>query len=160
MNIMEMKESSAVQTHINMLQGIISRMASNSANCKTWAVAILTALIALFADGKLCNSQLWVCYIPIALFAFLDCYYLGLERHFRKKQRDFVNKVNDGDNSYLSVAFTVDEMHEGKGAFKQIWHCLKGFGSQCLNTILGAFSFSTLPFYGAMIILVYVLIHK
>lgn len=40
----DLKESSAIQTHINILQNVINRMASNSANSKTWTITIISAL--------------------------------------------------------------------------------------------------------------------
>ena len=108
--IEEIKNSSAVQAHINMLQGIINRMAANSANCKTWAIAILSALLALYADDKIGNNNFWICYIPTGLFFFLDCYYLGLERKFRKKQNQFVKIINSEENYEKELfAITLDE---------------------------------------------------
>ena len=97
-SILEKKESPAVQAHINMLQGIINRMASNSANFKTWSITILAALLVLVVDGKIDLCNLWICYIPIGLFFFLDCFYLGLERQFVEKQEKLIDNINKGLN--------------------------------------------------------------
>ena len=86
MEILKIKENSAVQAHNNMLQKIITRMGANSANCKTWAITILVALSILVADGKISTDK-WICYIPIVLFFFLDCFYLGIERIYKKTAR-------------------------------------------------------------------------
>ena len=43
-NKLEVLENSAVQAHISMLQGIINRMAGNSANCKNWTVTLVAAM--------------------------------------------------------------------------------------------------------------------
>lgn len=43
----DLKESSAIQTHINILQNVINRMAGNSANSKTWAITIILAIRGL-----------------------------------------------------------------------------------------------------------------
>ena len=72
MTIIEMKDRTSVQAHINMLQGTINRMASNSANCKLWCVTLLAAILALFFDGKV--QHLKFCYIFTSLFYFLDCF--------------------------------------------------------------------------------------
>ena len=40
-------ESSALQTHLRMMQDVITRMASNSASCKTWCVTLVTAVLVL-----------------------------------------------------------------------------------------------------------------
>lgn len=47
------KNDSAIQTQINAIQGIISRMASNSSNCKTWAVTVISAILVLLIDKNL-----------------------------------------------------------------------------------------------------------
>ena len=88
-----MKEKSSVQAHISMMQGIINRMASNSANCKLWCITIMTAILALYFDGK--ASHIDYGYLIVGLFCFLDCFYLGLERKFVKAQNDFVKKLDD-----------------------------------------------------------------
>ena len=98
MDTLTTKENSAVQAHINMLQGIINRMANNSANCKTWAITIISAILVLYADDKINQEELWICYIPICLFFFLDCFYLGLERQIIKKQSVFITQINNGDD--------------------------------------------------------------
>jgi hypothetical protein len=154
-DIEEIKNSSAVQAHINMLQGIINRMAANSANCKTWAIAILAALLALYANDKICNSNFWICYIPTGLFFFLDCYYLGLERKFRKKQNLFVNKINKGED-FRKELFTIT-LEDTTTIFKKLLTHLMFFLKSLIETIKGVFSFSTLPFYGFIFGLLYYL---
>jgi hypothetical protein len=151
--IIEHKEKSAVQAHINMLQGIIKRMAANSANCKTLAITILAALLALYADDKICSSNLWICYIPTGLFFFLDCYYLGLERQFIRKQEKFVDKINNNDE-FEKDLFAVNADEENC-FWKTIWLSIKKFFGQLWQTAKGIFSFSTLPFYGFMIGFIY-----
>lgn len=49
-NTLQKMESSAVQAHVSMLQGIINRMANNSANCKTWTITIVAAMLVLLVD--------------------------------------------------------------------------------------------------------------
>lgn len=135
------KDCSAVQAHIAMLQGIISRMANNSANCKTWAVTIIAAMLVLIADENMGFSNIEICYIPVALFFFLDCYYLGLEKAFIKEQESFLQKVPSGDY--------VDDLYVIKG--------LPKFGEQLWNTINALKSFSTTPFYGFIALFIFIL---
>ncbi len=42
-------ESSAVQHHLTLLQGIIQRMAENSRSCKSWCITIVAAVLVLVA---------------------------------------------------------------------------------------------------------------
>lgn len=142
MDILKSKESSAVQVHISILQGIINRMANNSANCKTWSITIVAAMLILITDNDLCNTDFWICYIPVSLFFFIDCYYLGLERSFIKEQQQFVTDINEGLDC-SEMIFTC------KGT--------SGFRNQLVSTCNSIISFSTLPFYGLMIVFIYIL---
>jgi len=155
MDILESKEKTAVQAHINMLQGIISRMATNSANCKTWAITILAAMLVLVVEDKICSDKIWICYIPVGLFFFLDCFYLGLERNFIKKQNIFIDKINRG-NDIAKDLFAIKTMG-AKNFCQKINATTQNFFCQLLHTIKAIFSFSTLPFYGVLIGLVYFL---
>lgn len=90
-NDLTIHESPAVIKHLEILQGIITRMAGNSAACKTWALTIITGLIALSFE-KQC-IPIWVSLIPAIMFFALDSFYLGLERHFIGLQREFVGML-------------------------------------------------------------------
>lgn len=47
-------ENEAVLKHIDMFQGIITRMASNSSACKNWCIVLVSAYLAYAANnGKL-----------------------------------------------------------------------------------------------------------
>ena len=65
---LEVLKNSAVQAHISMLQGIINRMAGNSANCKNWTVTLVAAMLVLLVDKDMQIPNAWICLIPVALF--------------------------------------------------------------------------------------------
>ena len=75
-------ESGAVTAHLANLQGIIGRMAGNSANCKAWCLTVATAAAGLI-KGLALDQQVGLVFAPILLFCLLDAYYLGMERAFR-----------------------------------------------------------------------------
>ena len=130
-NMLDTMERSAVQAHISMLQGIINRMANNSANCKTWTITIVAAMLVLLVDKNYNIPNAWICFIPIALFYLIDCYYLGLERLCIKSQKNFIAKVSN--DNFVNELFIVHE--------------LSGFFTQLCSTIKATVSFSTTPFY-------------
>lgn len=87
--------SPAVQSYLTILQGVIGRMASNSAGAKTWCIALVSAIIVVIADkGE--PRYVWIALVPIGLFFLLDAYYLGLERQFRERYNAFIGKLHDG----------------------------------------------------------------
>ena len=42
-------ESAAVQKHLEIMQGVINRMAENSRSCKVWCVTLVAATLVLVA---------------------------------------------------------------------------------------------------------------
>src|SRR2546422_2641510 len=88
-------ESGAVQAYLNTLQGVIGRMASNSATCKTWCVSLVSALLVVVVDRRQ-PAFLILAGVPILMFAVLDAYYLALEKVFRGTYTAVVQKVADG----------------------------------------------------------------
>lgn len=80
--------------YLQMMQGIIARMASNSANCKTWIVTLVAASITAGIAVQALSHWLFISVVPIIVFWQLDVYYLKLERGFRNRQRLFLNTVN------------------------------------------------------------------
>ena len=69
--------------HLQMIQGVISRMAQNSFAIKNWLVILLSALIAIAAKEK-SREILEAALFPTLLLWGLDGYYLRQERLFRK----------------------------------------------------------------------------
>ena len=77
MTLLDKKSHPAVNTYIDMLQSVITRMAKNSAACKSWAIPLVTAILLLALEKGIVPTK--TAYIPLCLFYLLDCYYLGLE---------------------------------------------------------------------------------
>ena len=69
--------------HLEMLQGVISRMANNSFLLKGWSVILVSALFALAAAKALALLAL-LALLPAIAFWILDAYFLRQERLFRK----------------------------------------------------------------------------
>lgn len=68
--------------HLELIQGVINRMASNSFLFKGWSITIIAAISAYAAKDA--NPALMI--VPIVttvLFWSVDAYYLMLERAFR-----------------------------------------------------------------------------
>lgn len=89
-------ESSAVQKHLEIMQGIITRMAENSRHCKVWCVTLVAATLVLVARTGEPRHAL-IALVPTLLFLVLDAYYLALERAFRNSYGGFVNKLHQGE---------------------------------------------------------------
>ena len=73
--------SPAVQSYLTILQGVISRMATNSFLYKGWAITIAAALSG-FAAVNSKHGLLIIALVATLMFWALDGYYLWLERCF------------------------------------------------------------------------------
>jgi len=70
--------------HLEFVQGVITRMNSNSFSMKGWMITIVAGFLAIFAAGKELNEIfLFVAVAPTLLFWLLDTYYLQLEKKYR-----------------------------------------------------------------------------
>ncbi|MBW1716029.1 MAG: hypothetical protein JRJ77_09420 [Deltaproteobacteria bacterium] len=127
-------ESPAVHNYLSILQTVISRMASNSAGCKTWCITLVSAMVVVIANIDK-HDYIWIGLVPIVLFFFLDSYYLGLERRFRALYNDFVRKLHadNATNDDLFIVRTGD-----------------GFKDSMCSTFKACVSMSIMPFYGLL----------
>ena len=101
--------------YISLLQENINRMATNSANCKTWLVTLVAAILALQLTSKELQSILWVALGLIVLFYILDSYYLGLERRFIAVEKDFVKAAKEKEKDEMTkniYSFDIDAIKD------------------------------------------------
>ena len=122
-------DSPAIQTHLNIVQGVIQRMAENSRSCKLWCVTLVAATLVLVARTGEPQHSL-IALAPTMLFLVLDSYYLALERAFRNSYNAFVGDLHRGELAQSAV-FRVAPTGMG---WLLVGRCLLG-------------SVSILPFY-------------
>ena len=115
------EESSAVRAHLNIMQGVINRMAENSRSCKVWCVTLVAATLVLVARTGEPQHAL-IALVPTLLFLVLDAYYLALERAFIKSQNAFVAKLHS-DGLQRSDVYRVVPTGMGLGL---VGRCLFG----------------------------------
>lgn len=88
--------------HLEFIQANIARMNQCSFNMKGWAIAILSALLAVYAtsigdDGKGNALFILIAVVPTILFWFLDTYYLQQERKFRGIYNDVAELTSEAE---------------------------------------------------------------
>ena len=129
-------DSPSVQSYVAILQGVITRMASNSASAKSWCVALVSAIVVIIAD-KGNPAYVWVALVPIVLFCFLDAYYLGLENRFCGEYSSFIRKL-----------------HGGTATIEDVFIIAPGGGRVVLRSAAAAtLSLSIWPFYGLLVVM-------
>ena len=81
--------------HLEMTQGVINRLAGNSFSLKGWSVALLGAALIFIARNDMANTDiLWVLFLPIIGFWYLDSFYLRKERLFIEIYNEYRTKKN------------------------------------------------------------------
>ena len=73
---------------IDIIQEIIKRMAFNSFMIKGWAITLVVVALLLRGTEK---YQVWIAFIPLFVFWFLDAYFLWQERLYRKLYEWVIN---------------------------------------------------------------------
>lgn len=138
--------------YLQMMQEIITRMANNSANCKSWMVTLVAAFCAIGCGIDALNGWIIIAVIPVIVFWYLDTFYLNLERKMRNRELDFIliMKDNHGSNAYKNAIYNFAPMPIDTLTEEQKTN---GY----VKTSDRAFSKSILPFYLWMIIAVVII---
>ena len=101
--------------HLELIQGVVNRLSTNSFHRKGWSVVLVSGLFALAAQGA--NSLfVYLAYFPALTFWALDGYFLWQERLFRKLYDDVRQKPAEG------IDYAMSASHSGAGTW---WHAAR-----------------------------------
>ena len=100
--------------HLELVQGVINRMASNSFMLKGWAVTLVAGIFAL-AGKDTDKLYFLVAYVPVIVFWGLDAYYLLQERLYRSLY-DKVRKTEE-DKIDFSLKATTEDFKNNKNCY-------------------------------------------
>ena len=104
--------------HLEMIQGVINRMASNSFMLKGWAVTLAAGIFAL-ASKDADKMYFLITYVPVIVFWLLDSYYLLQERLYRDLYNDVRKK------SETEIDFSLNAAVYAKKDYKRtFWGCV------------------------------------
>lgn len=115
---------------LDLIQGAITRMASNSFQCKSWLIGLLTFVLALSKESVY-NMGLYalVLLLPILVFWYLDGFFLYVEQRYRDLYKYTIHKRSDGkygrDHLFYDMNFTSFEHKSLVGG--SIWDHYKLF---------------------------------
>ena len=123
--------------HLEFIQGVVNRLASDSFRMKGWAVVLVAALfVVLTREGRIESASIGL--VPVLIFWGLDGYFLWQERLFRA----LYNHVRAKDAADIDFSMDVNIFRTG-------W----------IRSWLGAtFSRTLISFYGALAVAVGIVI--
>jgi hypothetical protein len=105
--------------HIDLVEAQILRMSENSKQMKTWCIALVSGIIGIYVQiGN--SSLLWIGFAIILLFAWMDAYYLLIERQFRCIYNDIVGVENEGENRQSIPPYGMPRRMYKKGFWKHL----------------------------------------
>ena len=105
--------------HLELIQGVVNRLSTNSFLLKGWSVVLVSALFALSAPNA-DPSFIFLAYIPAFIFWGLDGYFLLQERLFR----DLYNHVRVLDESEIDFSMDTTRFRSGekfRHSFRDWW---------------------------------------
>jgi hypothetical protein len=117
--------------HLDMIQGVVNRLANDSFMLKGWSVMIVAALLALSAATREKIALMLIAFIPLVVFWILDGYFLWQERLFR----EIYNHVIKKDEKEIDFVMNPGDFSAGRNTW-----------------IRSIFSITLLVFYGSLII--------
>ena len=119
--------------HLEFIQGVVNRLATDSFLLKGWSVTLVAALFVLLArSGRLEFAH--VSLVPVVTFWGLDGYFLWQERLFRALY-DHVRALEESD---IDFSMDITRFQQGR---RRTW-----FGATFSRTLIG--------FHGALALMV------
>lgn len=118
--------------HLEFIQGVITRMNTNSFLVKGWLITIVSAIL-VFVVNKEASSNVCLVFLPsIVCFWTLDGFFFATERNYRELYKKVVSTDED------KIDFNMDASSYGNDF---CWWCS------------GMLSKTFIPFYGSLIVI-------
>jgi len=112
--------------HLELIQGVINRMAGNLFFLRGWSITLITGVLTLSTAKGQYHGYILLTYFLLFIFWILDGYFLSQERQFRCLYDD-VRSLNEKD-----IDFSMS-----REKYNEVWH----------NTWLGSIISKTLLWF-------------
>jgi hypothetical protein len=117
---------------IDLIQGVINRMANNSFLLKGWLISLIAVILALTKDTLLTSDIKYlstILILPVIVFWYLDAFFLHKEKCYRKLYEWVITNRNTTNDFMYSLDYSR-------------------FKSEVKSLIAIMFSKTLFPFYG------------
>lgn len=95
--------------HLGFIQGVITRMGSNSFLLKGWSITLVAAIFALSAKDA-DQKFVLLAYFPVIVFWMLDAFFLHQEKLFRKLYEKVAADAISSDVFTLDTSIVKNEV--------------------------------------------------
>jgi hypothetical protein len=111
-----------LEKQLGRYQQIVSRLAGNSVQVKTWCCTATAALAAIAIERS--RPELFaVALLLVGAFFYLDAYYLVLERHFRNASTDLAERVITGVSFEWRELVVITPTQDAAASWRRIARC-------------------------------------
>jgi hypothetical protein len=127
---------------IDLIQGVINRMANNSFLLKGWLVSLIAVILALTKDTIVATQLSYfnlVLLLPVIVFWYLDAFFLHKEKCYRKLYEWVIENRSNSNEHLYSLNY-------------------KRFETKVKSTFRIMFSQTLFPFYGLIVVVLIVLV--
>ncbi|PIE77877.1 MAG: hypothetical protein CSA15_10725 [Candidatus Delongbacteria bacterium] len=102
-------ENEIIHKELDLIQGVINRMANNSFLLKGWLISLITVILALSKDSLLSKDltylSITLC-LPVVVFWYLDAFFLHKERCYRKLYEWVIQNRKQTDEYLYSLNYS------------------------------------------------------
>jgi len=102
--------------HLELVQGVVNRMAQHSFILKGWSITLVVAVFALNAKDGLDSNYVLAALLPVFIFWFLDGYYLQRERLFRA----LYDEVRVKEENQIDYSMQTKHLRKGELTLKSV----------------------------------------
>jgi hypothetical protein len=104
-----MGKENILHKEIDLIQGVITRMANNSFLLKGWIVSLIAVLLAI-TDQTIVATKLtyftFILILPVIVFWYLDAFFLHKEKCYRKLYNWTISNRTTSDEHLYSLDYT------------------------------------------------------
>ena len=103
--------------HLELIQGVITRMSGNLFTLRGWMITIVVGLSALFLEFNRNELQIILVFV-VLIFWLHDAYFLSLERSYRY----LYDKVRGLNEESVDFSMNISEFSNLRKT--SIWYCM------------------------------------
>ena len=113
-----MNDKEQVIKHLEIIQGVINRLANNSFLIKSWSMTIISASILFISRNQKFSEYIILSFlIPVLGFWILDGYFLWQERVFRGIYNDV--RTQESTNFEMPISSKIKKIKWIKAVFSK-----------------------------------------
>ena len=97
-----------IAKHLELIQGVVDRLASNSFSLKSWAVLLAAAVLGVGGKSDVPMAFYSIALVPICVFWGLDGFFLAHRRQFEALYEYWAEKLGTSPEETAQALFSMN----------------------------------------------------